>query len=339
MDGEIRCVYDRKEKKYVLPTHNWLKPYREHITEDLNEDGLLMVSGLMNREKILVKITDGNNRNIITFNNMLNGKPNFIETYYNFSCLENKENVENKYENEKGYCNPNVNTSNKNERITLELMKRYNDGSLNKRIGKIIISIYINIVRQLIISQIYAFEKYGFIHTDLHLGNILLKTHTNNRELKYIIKNNPYKEGLTEIKINTKIIIILTDFTYCISYNPEIYNRYNRDFLDKTTFDKNNTLLNRIIISLLESTKLLDEKNEIIMYNKIKNYINMNDNYKRNLNFSIKALNNYYMKYIDYERFVTIQCTLAIQQLDELFKIMTDNNEILSDEFILRIIK
>ena len=337
MNNDIKCPIDKKEKYYLIPTNSWLRPYKKLITDELNEDGLLMISKLMGGKKIMVKITNGNNKKTIVFNNMLNKEQNFIETYCNFSCWENKNHLNSEYTNTNtnGYCETNFDNNESNHLITLEIMKKYDDGSLNKRVGSTKLKTYINIQRQIILAQIYAFDKYGFLHNDLHLANILVKLHDSNTKLKYLIKNNPYKNNETEIILETKIQIIITDFLNCLSYDPEIYKKYDSDFMNVKTFDNENTLLNKLVVSILNSVQLLETSDDNKIFNKLNEFIKTNEAYKQDKIFANKTLKNYYLKRIQFEEFKNKQCGIAIRYANELFNIITENKEILSDQLHL----
>ena len=55
-------------------------------------------------------------------------------------------------------------------------MKYYNLGSINNyKLTFENFHIFLNIIKQVIYSIILAYESKGFIHGDLHCGNILLK--------------------------------------------------------------------------------------------------------------------------------------------------------------------
>ncbi len=44
-------------KQYIIPTRNWLKPIEEFITSDTNTACLIMLGNLIDKEKVVVKIT------------------------------------------------------------------------------------------------------------------------------------------------------------------------------------------------------------------------------------------------------------------------------------------
>ena len=329
MNDNFTCPVDKKNKYYIIPTNKWLIPYKKLITNELNENGLLMIIKSVKNEKILVKITKGLNKDVITFNELFTNEPNFIKTYCNFSCWENKNNLKSEYKDIGGFCN--INDKNNDHLITLEIMKRYNDGNLEKRTGNTLFKAYICILRQIILAQLYAFDKYGFIHLDLHLGNILIEQYDKPINITYLIKNNPYAINDTNIIIETKLKIIITDFDNCISYDPEIYKKYNPEFLDiKITYDYENTLFSKLVSTILNSTRLLNLENERVIFSKLNNYINTNENYRRVKISNNKTLKNYYLNRIKFDEFKSKHMSWSIKLANELFDIITEGNEFLA---------
>jgi len=57
------CPQDNN-KQYIIPTKKWLKPIEKLITEDINTEGLLMVSKFIDKEEVIVKITKQKKENI-----------------------------------------------------------------------------------------------------------------------------------------------------------------------------------------------------------------------------------------------------------------------------------
>ena len=160
-------------KQYIIPTTKWLNPISKFISEDINNDGLMILSNLVKKEKVIVKITSKKNRKIIYLDKILKTEPNFIYTYCAFSCDENISILNDQYKKTQSFCNGDIKPT---KNITLEIMKRYHNGSLNTLINLLDLDKFTNILKQLILAQINAFFKYGFVHNDLHLGNILFET-------------------------------------------------------------------------------------------------------------------------------------------------------------------
>jgi len=65
----MECL--RNKKGYIIPTKEWLNPISKFIPSDLNNDSMLILSNLMKKEKVIVKITDQNNNKIIYFDKIL----------------------------------------------------------------------------------------------------------------------------------------------------------------------------------------------------------------------------------------------------------------------------
>jgi serine/threonine protein kinase len=119
-------------------------------------------------------------------------------------------------------------------------MEYYDFGSLLNYIPKSLNEI-ISIINQVIASATLAFEHFGFIHGDLHPGNILLK-----KTKKDFIN---YKFTYKELKIKKNgIQIVITDFDKSkfngnfamfflnLSLFIDFYEMY---FIEKNIFDKN----------------------------------------------------------------------------------------------------
>jgi hypothetical protein len=173
---------NEQNKNYFIPTKDWLVPTAELLTFDNKSKGLLIVSNLLKKKEIIVKVTKGRNDKLLEYPELLNDMPNMATTYSSFSCVDDFD--KNKIIANKEFC------KNKESRsiVTLELMRYYREGSLNN-IKQISFETYKNIVKQLLYAQLNIFKKEGFTHNDVHLGNILVYTHKNNTELKYTYIN------------------------------------------------------------------------------------------------------------------------------------------------------
>ena len=178
---KINCPTERN-KNYFIPTKDWLVPTAELLTFDNKSKGLLIVSNLLKKKEIIVKVTKGRNDKLLEYPELLNDLPNMATTYCSFSCADDFD--KSKIIANKEFC------KNKESRsaVTLELMKYYREGSLNN-IKQISYETYKNIVKQLLYAQLNIFKKEGLTHNDVHLGNILVYTHKNDTELKYTYIN------------------------------------------------------------------------------------------------------------------------------------------------------
>ena len=102
--------------------------------------------------------------------------PNFIKYFCVIKCNDNIKNIIN-----------NSNTISKykmchygDNQIGILVMKEYNLGSINNYIWDENNFVLLkNVIKQVIFTIIYAYNNKGFIHGDLHSGNILLKPKRN----------------------------------------------------------------------------------------------------------------------------------------------------------------
>jgi len=122
------CPQD-SNKQYIIPTKKWLKPLEPLITEDINTTGIIMLADFIDKEKVIVNITKDKRDDIIKINKTLKDLPNFIQTYCTIICNENFDVLDTQYKDSNSFCNANKDSG---DIITLEIMKRYKSGSLNK---------------------------------------------------------------------------------------------------------------------------------------------------------------------------------------------------------------
>jgi len=189
------------------------------INKNNTTDGWLMINKLL-------PINRGENKNKILEANIIKKKKVVVKISKYKNLLEKDYNVSIKLEELKcknfakylGFfsCKDELN----NYDITKQLPKYFckNNGTINYfifmnyyKLGSIInyipknIEEIITIINQVFGSMIYAFEQKGFIHGDLHPGNVLLEK-TNLKKIKYpLISKN--------IEVNTySLRVILFDF-------------------------------------------------------------------------------------------------------------------------------
>jgi len=109
-------------------------------------------------------------------NQELQELPNFIRYFCMIKCNDNIKNIinnKNQISNYKMCCYG-------NNEIGILVMKEYNLGSVdNYQWNENNINLLKNIIKQVSFSIIYAYDKKGFIHGDLHSGNVLLKSRRN----------------------------------------------------------------------------------------------------------------------------------------------------------------
>jgi serine/threonine protein kinase len=107
--------------------------------------------------------------------------PNFIRYFCLIKCDDNIKNIINNKNTISNYkmCHYGDN------QIGILVMKEYNLGSIENYIwNENNFQLLKNVIKQVIFSIIYAYNNKGFIHGDLHSGNILLKP-KRNCEIKY----------------------------------------------------------------------------------------------------------------------------------------------------------
>lgn len=127
-------------------------------------------------------------------------------------------------------------------------MEYYDFGSILNYIPKSLNEI-ISILNQVIASATLAFEHFGFVHRNLHPGNILLKK-TKRDFIKY-----KFTDKDLEIKINGIQIVVLdfdksdfnNNFAIFISELSLFIDFYEMYFIEKNIFIKNNILVTPFI--------------------------------------------------------------------------------------------
>lgn len=162
----------------------------------------VMLTNYLEREKIIVKITKGNYPQYKIINRLLNNEINFVHTKCTFVCYEDNLILDSEYDNTTQYCNAN---KDKGDEITLELMTRY-DSSLNKHQSRFYFEKYYTITIQLLLAQLVVFEKYGFVHNDITLSNILFKIHKS--PIKFLYEINKLNVPIDDNELQ----VVISDF-------------------------------------------------------------------------------------------------------------------------------
>jgi hypothetical protein len=283
-----------KDKKYIIPTNEWLKPLKPLNSEDINSRSLIMLSKLVDKEKVVVKLTKNIDHNKInTINNYIKHNPNMLHTFGTFQCSEAEINLESE-----------------NITIVLEIMNLY-DGSLNDYINKFDILEIEELLKQTLLCQLHIYWKIGFVHNDIHLGNFLInkKKEKEKDTLIYQIKNKSYK-------LETDIKVILSDFDRAVIYNQEILplESYNNEYtihsnIIKTINSFKNLLKNHDKEKL---SKYLDESLKIFS----SGFIHLGE----------KSLRSYYKKYNDYNYFIRQSISDCIVMLNHFWMLLYGYN-------------
>ena len=287
----MKCPKNKdNDKLYIIPTKKWLKPLEKLIVDDINTSGLIMIAENIEKEKVIVKITKDKRDDIIEINDIIKHMPNFIETYCTFSCLENFDILDAQYKDAKGFCNSKDGSG---DFITLEIMKKYKNGSLNKYINKLELDQVINIIKQLLLAQIHIFNKTGFIHNDMsNLGNILIDKTKKPIDIKYKFNIDDFTKK--KITITTDFIPTISDFNESIIYKNELLTI--EKYMDQLTLGGNLYTTFNTCLLLLKDKSLRDS---------IKDKMNINQTeINKYIGFSIKNLRGLYKKNYMYEGYI-----------------------------------
>lgn len=314
----MKCPTD-DNKQYIIPTNKWLKPIKQYLLKnkdvenedetEINTFGLIMLADFIEKEKVIVKITNGKQDNILEINKIIKNMPNIVQTYCSFSCLENLDDLDFKYDNVDGFCN----SKDSETIITLEIMKKYKNGSLNKYKYKLELTEVINIIKQLLLAQLHIFNKIGFLHNDIHLSNILIEKMKDPIEIKYKI-DMEYKNKY-RIKIKSNFIPIISDFDKSSVYQngyltkEEYRNQYTLGDNIFSTFNCCLLLLKNKEIKELIKQKLNDQSTEIEKY----------------IRFSKKNLRTYYKKNYDYENYINKESKCMLTFSSKLISLLDEN--------------
>lgn len=294
-----KCSQDTN-KQYIIPTKKWLNPIEKLITYYIDTEGLTTIANFIDKEKVIVKITKEKKENIIIeANKIVKNMPNFIQTYCSFTCLENYGLL---FDSriETNLVATQLGAEDNNKIITLEIMKKYKNGSLSTLQNKLNIKQVVNILQQLTLAQIHVYSKTGFLHNNLHLGNILIHKVKKPTHIIYEFNTNSFRNE--EINVLSDFIIpLISDFNESSIYKKE-YDFTLEEFRKQFTLCKNiyNTF-NQCLLLLnqqdyIRIMKLIEEKEDYI---------------DRSLGTSTKNLRSYYKTYYNYEVSKGRECSTA----------------------------
>ncbi len=215
-------------------TDGWIIPNKLLPVNRSATANILIEANIIKRKKTVIKISKNKDLLEKDYNVSLQlaelNIPNYIKYLGFFSCLDNID---------KNKALPKFFCSNKGENNYFLIMEYFPLGSLASYIPQTLDEV-ISIINQVIASSISAFEKNGFIHGDLHPGNILIKK-TKKKKFDYPIKS---------IK-TAGIKIILFDFDR---------SKFNGDFM--TLFVELSTFINIYEKLLLDKNIFLIKNNK-----------------------------------------------------------------------------
>lgn len=314
------CLVDEKTKYYLIPTIKWLKPIEPLLIEDLNTAGLLIIGKLIEKEKVIVKITNGNNKKIKILSMKLNHIYNFSKTFCSFSCLKNYSKIINQYEGEKQFCDIEGKKT-----VTIEVMKKY-EGSLTILKSQLTINQTTKILIQILYSLMEAFYKYGFIHEDLSLGNILYRIKTKNEVVEYNLKKNKI---LYENLLIGEIIPMISDYDKSESYQKEIYSKYNNFSMETKIkgYHETYTLLDSIS-KISQNIYLLikNEEDKKIIKNKVLELFSC-EKYEEYYRHTYKTLRDYVKNLKSYEEMINETYMIYEELINKIIKIYKNDEK------------
>jgi len=258
-------------KNYLIPTNNWLKPL-----EILHNDNNLIISSELTneikKENVIVKVTKSENinKNIEKIYNIIKDSKHIIKIYCFLNCNENKINLINEYKDILGFCTRDTINDN-NIKINLEIMKKYKH-SLKRYERRCNLETVKLILRYLLNMQYELYYKYGFIHNDIHLGNILIEKtdeHITNF-ISYDLDLPAEVIDAIQVKISTKFNLYLTDFEYSLVLKKSLYPEIMTFFQDKTNIKKDYTLSRNLYNTFESCLELIED--DALRYNLFKKY-------------------------------------------------------------------
>jgi hypothetical protein len=265
-------INESKTKEYIIPTNEWLKSIGFNYS-------------LFDQGNVVVKITkNGNYNKMKTINKNVKSNPNMLHTFETIQCSE----LEN-----------------------IEIMKLY-QGSLNDYLNKLNLFEIENLLKQILLCQLHIYSKIGFLHNDIHLGNILVKIIDESKEpetIIYRIKNRKYM-------IKTYFKLILTDFDKSIIYDQNILplEKYNNEYTIHYNIVKTINVFKNLLNKL--DQQILSESLEKSL--KVFSFDFMNS--------SEKLLRSYYKNNRDLNDFIEISTMECIVMLNDLWMSLYNKN-------------
>ena len=192
-------------------------------------------------------------------------------------------------------------------------MKKYSY-SLNKFEKTLDITQFEHLLKYTLLIQLELFNLYGFIHKDLHLGNILVGKNKTKPINFYIHANRD------PINFTSHVKLVLSDFEYSqilfSSINPNIFNF----FADKNRINYDNCLEFNIMNTFYSFIDLIKDQ---VIFNKFKKIIY---SYQVDRKFPVKILSSYVRKEIDQDRFKHYILSNCIDIIGQLYGKLFDGD-------------
>jgi len=172
---DCQTIIDKSEN---VDTKEWLN-LEKQIEHD-SEDYILYNALLEKNKQIVVKIGPEKLKYEYEIGKLLDTLkiPTFLEYICIFNCLDDFYKMKGKSKDEKKFINSKRSFLCKKEGgiINVLVMPYINSGSIDKyNWTKDNFIILKNIIKHIVISILYSALKIGFIHTDAHLGNIMIQ--------------------------------------------------------------------------------------------------------------------------------------------------------------------
>lgn len=249
-------------KNYLIPTNNWLRPIKLLARTSNQIFDAELIESEIKKNRVIVKVTKTSSIYSHTeFVYSIIGKSPYVVKIHQFiTCYEDPITLNADYKNAVGFCEGGpvseltklTSKSKSNQMIHLELMARYR-GSLNEYIEELSINKMISLLRQAICIQLDLFCTYGFVHGDIHPGNLLIeKTDETHAEFSFCGNDK-------RIDIVTKLY--LTDFEHSIIYSQKVNPNIKVFMSNPKVLTFSNTIGFNLINTFTEFIRLLRDVN------------------------------------------------------------------------------
>jgi len=227
-----------------------------------------------NKQSVVINALYDNNVDIVLKFGILNfiekeyniskelyGLPNFIRYFCMIECNDQIKNIINHKGNILNYKMCHYGS----ELVGILVMKHYNLGCIeNYRWNESNFSILKNVIKQTIFAIIYAYETKGFIHGDLHCGNVLLKSK----------KSNVIIYGNKQLEIEDLEVVIM-DYEKSKLQENKITDLFRN--IDKFIASIDNVCNINNLFMHINKKKIISLKsifNDIILYDEVEKIIN-----------------------------------------------------------------